>query len=75
MDATNLTTNLTPSATAPSAAQTMSPARQGAYRRFALTVLGLDVPTLAVELRARRLAAAPRLQIVPTSSSSSSRAA
>jgi hypothetical protein len=31
-------------------------ARQAAYRRLALTILALDVPTLTAELRARRRA-------------------
>jgi hypothetical protein len=31
-------------------------ARPAAYRRLALTILGLDVPTLAAELRAQRTA-------------------
>jgi hypothetical protein len=31
-------------------------ARPAAYRRLALTILGLDVPTLAAELRANRTA-------------------
>jgi hypothetical protein len=46
----------------------MSPARRAAYRRLALTVLGLDVPTLTAKLRARRLASAPWLRLVPPSS-------
>jgi len=31
------------------------PARQAAYRRLALTILGLDVPTLAARLQVSRL--------------------
>jgi hypothetical protein len=42
-----------------------SPALQTAYRRFALTVLGLDVPTLTAELRTRRrVAAIPSVRLV-----------
>jgi len=32
------------------------PARRAAYRRLAVTLLGLDVPTLVAELQARRQA-------------------
>jgi hypothetical protein len=39
----------------------MTAARQQAYRRFALTVLALDLPTLTADLAARRMAAAPEL--------------
>jgi hypothetical protein len=42
-------------------------ARQAAYRKLALTILGVDVRTLTDELRARREAAAPRLYVVPPS--------
>jgi hypothetical protein len=37
-----------------SSRQPMSPARRAAYRRLALTVLGLDVQALATGLRTRR---------------------
>ena len=32
------------------------PGRRAAYRRLAVTILGLDVPTLVAELQARRQA-------------------
>lgn len=35
--------------------ETADPQRQAAYRRLALTILGLDVPTLAAKLQAARL--------------------
>ena len=35
------------------------PARQAAYRRLALTILALDVPTLAARLQASRLTPSP----------------
>jgi hypothetical protein len=44
--------------------QAMSPARQTAYRRFALTALGLDIQTLTAELLARRQASALRMRLV-----------
>jgi hypothetical protein len=37
--------------------QPLDPARQAAYRRLALTILGVDVHTLTTELRAQREAA------------------
>jgi hypothetical protein len=50
---------------------TLNLARQAAYRRLALTILGVDVQTLTADLRARRLeaaAAAPtELQLDPLS--------
>lgn len=45
--------------------QPMSAARHAAYRQLALTVLGLDVPTLTNELRARRFARMSHLRLVP----------
>jgi hypothetical protein len=35
--------------------RTAAAAREAAYRRLALTILGLDVPTLDAELHAQRL--------------------
>jgi hypothetical protein len=35
--------------------QDTDPQRQAAYRRLALTILALDVPTLAAKLQAERL--------------------
>ena len=35
-------------------AQAVEPIRQAAYRRLALTILALDVPTLAAKLQAAR---------------------
>ena len=49
-----------PAQTSPHA---MSLARQTAYRRLALTVLGVDVLTITAELRTRRLASAPKLRL------------
>ncbi|HEV7666629.1 MAG TPA: hypothetical protein VGQ62_24050 [Chloroflexota bacterium] len=46
------------------ASQPMTAARQRAYRRFALTVLGADLPTLTADLRARRLASPLKLRLV-----------
>jgi hypothetical protein len=43
----------------------LTPAQHRAYRRLALTVLGLDVATLTTGLRARRLEAMPPLQVLP----------
>jgi hypothetical protein len=42
--------------------QPLDPARQAAYRRLALTILGADVRTLTAELRARREADVPQVQ-------------
>ena len=36
-----------------------TPAQDAAYRRLAITILGLDVATLAVQLTGQRRAAAP----------------
>ncbi len=36
-----------------------NPAREAAYRRLALTILGLDVANLAVQLSAQRRISAP----------------
>jgi hypothetical protein len=38
-------------------------ARQAAYRRLALTILALDVPTLAARLQATRLAPSEQPQL------------
>jgi hypothetical protein len=38
--------------------------RDAAYRRLAITILGLDVPTLASELQAARLCSADQEQSV-----------
>jgi hypothetical protein len=39
---------------------TQPASREAAYRRLAISILGLDVPTLAAELRATRLASEDR---------------
>jgi hypothetical protein len=41
-------------------------ARQAAYRRLALTILALDVPTLTAELRAHRQPPTRLTKAVPT---------
>jgi hypothetical protein len=46
----------------------LSPARASAYRRLAVTVLGLDVPTLTAELRDRRRNSPRMLRVLPPSS-------
>jgi hypothetical protein len=40
-------------------------AQQRAYRQLAIAALGLDLPTLTRELRARRLQRMPLLQLLP----------
>ena len=44
---------------------TTSVARQAAYRRLALTILALDVPTLTAGLQARRQPPTPLPQALP----------
>lgn len=43
----------------------LNASQQRAYRRLAIAALGLDVPTLTRQLRARRLEALPELRLVP----------
>ena len=43
----------------------LSPARYRAYRRLALTIVGMDVPTLTAQLLSSELSG-PRLQLVAT---------
>jgi hypothetical protein len=46
--------------------RTAASARPAAYRRLTLSILGLDVPTLAAELRAQRLGRGrPTLLVAP----------
>jgi hypothetical protein len=48
-----------------SARAQVTPARYRAYRQLAIAALGLDLPTLTADLRARRLRDMPVLRIVP----------
>jgi hypothetical protein len=50
--------------TSTSSAQ-LTPAQRRAYRQLAIVALGLDLPTLTMNLRARRLQSMPVLSIVP----------
>jgi hypothetical protein len=47
--------------------KSLTPEQQQAYRRLALTVLGLDLASLTADLRARRFQAMPKLQVLPES--------
>jgi hypothetical protein len=61
MDATKATTSTAQSATPQLA---LSLARHQAYRRLALTIIGLDVPSLTEQLRFRRELSGPRLRLI-----------
>ncbi len=45
----------------------LTPEQQRAYRQLAIFALGLDLPTLTRELRARRIERMPELRLLPQS--------
>jgi hypothetical protein len=66
MDAT---TNAASSPAQPVAAQLpLSTARHNAYRQLALTILGVDVPTLTEQLRFGHELSSPRVRLIAPAS-------